>query len=136
MNESELGMILDVTPGEYEKFERRLIEGMGHRIEVCRGPDGLHGTCPMLEGETCTLLGQARGVVFKLDLDREEHRQILSAYQRELPEDTPVAVALRPGQERAYADLLEGVYVWSHQPTAVDLDGFGSLVEAADRARE
>ena len=74
--------------------------------------------------------------MFKLDLDREPHRRILRAYKRELPDQTPIAVALHGGQEQTYADLLEGVYVWDHQPTAVDLDGFASLVEAADYGRD
>ena len=44
----------------------------------------------------------------------------------------PIAVAVQPGQEMTYADLLDGLYVWSHSPTAAELDGFAALVEAAD----
>ena len=40
MEERDIGMVLDVTPGDHEGFERHLLEGMGHRIEVCHGPDG------------------------------------------------------------------------------------------------
>ncbi len=135
MADDGMGMILDVTPGDYEEFERHLLEGMGHRVESCTGPDGNHGTCPMLEGEPCSKIDQAHGVVFKLDLERPTHRRILERYKTALPDGAPIAVAIRPGQEDEYRDLLDGVFVWNHQPTAADLDGFASLVEAADRAR-
>lgn len=136
MAENEIGMILDVTPGDYEPFERRLLEGTGHRVEVCHGPAARHGRCPMLEGETCTMIEEAHGVVFKLDLDRPMHRQILEAYKEILPDGAPIAVEVRPGQHESYADLLRGVHVWDHQPTSSDLDGFAALVEAADYLRE
>ena len=133
MEDRDIGMLLDVTPGDHEGFERHLLEGMGHRVEVCHGPEGHN--CPLLEEGTCELVDEAHGVVFKLDLDREYHRRILERYRATLPADTPIAVAVEPGQERTYADELEGLYVWEHQPTSADLDGFASLVEAADRLR-
>lgn len=136
MTDQEPGMILDVTPGDYEQFERHLLEGTGHRVEACHGPDSQHGTCPLLEGQTCNKVEEAHGVVFKLDLDREMHRNILAAYKHELPDGAPIGVALQPGQEETYADLLEGIHVWSHQPTSADLDGFAALVEAADYTRD
>lgn len=136
MATDEIGMILDVTPGDYEGFERRLLEGTGHRVEVCHGPEEHGGVCPMLEGETCTMINQAHGVVFKLDLERETHRRILENYKRVLPDGAPLAVALEPDQVETYAHLLEGVHVWGHQPTSSDLDGFAALVEAADYTRE
>jgi hypothetical protein len=128
----DIGMILDVTPGDHERFERHLLEGMGHRVEVCHGA---HDNCPLVEEGTCELVEQAHGVVFKLDLDREYHRRILERYRSTLRSETPIAVAVAPGQEERYADLLEGMYLWNHEPTSADLDGFASLVEAADRTR-
>ncbi len=133
MEDTDIGMVLDVTPGDHEGFERHLLEGMGHRVEVCHGPTGHN--CPLLEAGTCALVEEAHGVVFKLDLDREYHRQILQRYRTTLPADTPIAVSVQPGQEQTYAELLDGLYVWEHQPTSADLDGFGALVEAADRLR-
>jgi hypothetical protein len=133
MEDRDLGMVLDVTPGDHERFERHLLEGMGHKVEVCHGPEG-HG-CPLIEDGTCPLVDEAHGVVFKLDLDREYHRQILARYRALLPEGTPIAVAVEPGQEEKYAELLDGVYEWNHQPTTADLDGFAALIEAADRLR-
>lgn len=136
MRDRDIGMILDVTPGDHEGFERRLLEGMGHRVEVCHGPGvGDHTHCPLLEEGTCDLINAAHGVVFKLDLDRDYHRQILQRYKQTLPDDMPIAVAVQPGQDAQFAELLVGVYVWSHTPSATDLDGFAALVEAADRTR-
>jgi len=136
MADNDIGMILDVTPGDEEGFERHLLEGMGHRVEVCHGPGvGDHTYCPLLEEGTCDLVNAAHGVVFKLDLDRDYHRQILQTYKRTLPADTPVAAAVRPGQDVAYSELLDGLYVWNHTPTATDLDGFAALVEAVDKTR-
>ncbi len=126
-------MVLDVTPGDHEGFERHLLEGMGHRVEVCHGPEG--HDCPLLEEGTCVLVEEAHGVVFKLDLDREYHRRILERYRSTLPPDAPIAVSVEPGQEQTYAEFLDGLYVWAHEPTSADLDGFAALVEAADRLR-
>lgn len=133
MADKEIGVILDVTPGDHEGFERHLLEGMGHEVTVCHGPDG--HDCPLIETGACELVDAAHGVVFKLDLDREYHRQILDTYKRLLPADMPIAASVRPGQERTYAELLVGLYVWSHTPTAAELDGFAALVEAADATR-
>ncbi len=136
MADNDIGMILDVTPGDHERFERHVLEGMGHRVEVCHGPgSGDHARCPLLEEGTCELVSAAHGVVFKLDLDRDLHRRILEAYKRTLPADMPVAVAVRPGQEETYRELLDRLYVWSHSPTTAELDGFAALVEAADDTR-
>jgi hypothetical protein len=133
MEEEAVGMVLDVTPGDHERFERHLLETMGHRVEVCHGPEGHN--CPLLEEGTCQLIDGAHGVVFKLDLDQEYHRRILARYREILPAGTPIAVSVEPGQEQTYADLLEGTYRWDHQPTTADLDGFAALVEANDRLR-
>jgi len=134
MADEPIGMILDVTPGDHEGFERHLLEGMGHRVEVCHGI-GDHGECPLVEGGTCQLVEEAHGIVFKLDLDREYHRRILREYRESLDPDMPIAVAVRPGQEQTYADLVDGLYLWNHQPTSADLDGFAARVEASDRLR-
>ena len=134
MADNDIGMILDVTPGDHEGFERRLLEGMGHHVEVCHGP-GAHADCPLIEHGTCQLVNEAHGVVFKLDLDREYHRRILEKYKHTVPDDMPIAVSLQPGQEATYGELLEGLYVWNHTPSVTDLDGFASLVEAADKTR-
>ena len=86
----------------------------------------------MLHDDDCELLDAAHGVVFQLDLDRPAHRRILAKYQEVLREDTPIRVVVVPGQEEQYADLLTGCQVWTHEPTAGELDGFAAQVEAAD----
>ena len=130
----EIGLILDVTPGDHERFERRLLEGMGHEVGVCHGP-GAQDYCPLIEEGTCEQVDAAHGVVFKLDLGREYHRRILASYKQTIPDDMPIAVSVQPGQEVEYAALLDGLYVWSHSPNVAELDGFASLVEAADNTR-
>jgi len=134
MTDSEVGGILDVTPGDHEGFERKMLEGMGHPVMVCHGPGSAH-TCPLVEEGVCENVSNAHGVVFKLDLDRKYHREILAAYKLTIPDDMPIAVSVQPGQETEYADLLTGLYVWNHSPNAAELDGFAALVEAADNTR-
>ena len=128
------GLILDVTPGDGESFERGLLEGMGHPVLVCHGPE--HGAlCPILEGE-CELFVRAHGIVFQLDLERAQHRAILLRYRELAADDMPICAVVRPGQDTRYADLLAGVEVFTGPPTAGELDGFAAEVEAADRFRE
>ncbi len=51
MADQDNGLILDVTPGDDERFERDLLEGMGHEVEVCQGRSGHY--CPWVEVGTC-----------------------------------------------------------------------------------
>jgi hypothetical protein len=67
-----------------------------------------------------------------LDLERPDNRAILEAYKRELRQDMPIRVAVRPGQEREFASLPQGLRVWTHTPVAGDLDAIAAEVEAAD----
>lgn len=76
---------------------------------------------------------RAHGIVFKLDLDQPYHREILERYRWAVGTEVPIAVAVQRGQEVIYAELLDGMYLWTHQPTAAELDGFAALVEASDR---
>ena len=89
----------------------------------------------LIEVGACDQVAQAHGVVFKLDLDRELHRRILESYKQTIPKDMPIGVAVQPGQETTYAELVDGLYVWDHSPNAAELDGFAALVEAADDTR-
>ena len=65
----------------------------------------------------------------------ELDRRILESYKQTIPKDMPIGVAVQPGQETTYAELVEGLYVWDHSPNAAELDGFAALVEAADDTR-
>jgi hypothetical protein len=133
MDQLPEGIILDVTPGS-AIFETDFLERLGHPVLVCHGP--MHDVCPLLDEGACEMLDSAHGVVFQLDLDRADHRDILGRYQQVLGEDRPIRVVVMPGQEAAYADLLEGCQVWTHQPNVGELDGFAAQVEAADQFQE
>jgi hypothetical protein len=133
MDEFPEGIILDVTPGS-AVFEADFLERLGHPVLVCHGP--MHDVCPLLEDQSCEMLDSAHGIVFQLDLDRPDHRKILERYRRVLAADHPIRVVVQPGQDRAYAALLEGCQVWTHQPNAGELDGFAAQVEASDLLEE
>ncbi|HEY3428612.1 MAG TPA: hypothetical protein VGK83_08110 [Acidimicrobiia bacterium] len=124
-------ILFDIPEG-HEVVDRGFLEQLGHRVMTCTGPQpGME--CPLLSGEGCPLAEGAHGIVFELDLDRAKHRAILSEYKSSLRSDLPVRVAVRPGQEAKYGDLLRGLKVWTHTPVAGDLDAMAAEVEAADR---
>lgn len=124
-------VLLDVLAGQGE-FDRRVLERLGHPVMTCAGPD-IDKLCPLLGGEGCEKFEQAHGIVFELDLDRPQHRDIVQRYEELARPDLPMRVVVRPEQQEQYADLLSGVQVWDHSPTVADLDGFAAQVEAADR---
>jgi len=125
-------VLLDAEPGDGADFDRRMLERFDHPVEVCEGPE--EGTlCPLLGGSGCDKFDKAHGVVFKLDLDRAQHRAIVEEYRRAGHEDMPIRVVCSPDQAVRYAELLSGVEVWEHDPTVADLDGFAAEVEAFDR---
>jgi hypothetical protein len=125
-------VLLDVSPGAGEAFDASFLERAGHPVVVCHGPDGDHA-CPLLNGEGCAKFAAAHGIVFELDLDRPENRRIVERYRALAGPDVPIRVVVHPGQAARYAGVLEGVEIWTHSPTAADLDGFAAEVEAADR---
>ena len=132
MNDAD-GLILNVVPGD-DPTDRRVLEQMGHPVLVCHGPDW-GKACPIIGGE-CDMVSSAHGIVFQLDLDRPQHRVILSRYQEVVAEDVPLAVVVKPGQDERYADILTGVQVWFNEPTIAELDGFAAQTEAADELRK
>lgn len=132
MGKFESLVLLDAPAGTGQ-FEHQILEDMGHKVMLCNGPSH-EAPCPILEeGGTCDMVETAHGVVFELDLDIDHHRKILRRYQVLVRPEIPMRVVLQDGQAEAYADLLEGVEVWSHQPSASELDAFSSRVEAMER---
>ncbi|RMH82500.1 MAG: hypothetical protein D6683_02810 [Actinomyces sp.] len=125
-------ILVDVPEGD-DPVTPELLERFGHVVRICHGPE--HGTlCPILEkAGHCDLVDEAHGVVFELDLDRPQHRAILARYREILREGIPLRVLVREGQDERYADLLEGVEVWTHEPGVADLDAFSARVEAYER---
>lgn len=123
-------VLLDVMTGEGD-FDRSILERLGHPVTECPGPgDEL---CPLLSGAGCPMFEAAHGIVFELDLDRPQHRDILQRYRALARPDLPIGVVVRAGQRDRYADLLSQFQVWDHAPSVADLDGFAAEVEAADR---
>ncbi len=129
-------ILIDVSAQESVSFETEFLEGLGHPVLVCHGPPHAE-LCPILAraslGRACDKVEDAHGVIFELDLDRPQHRAILRRYREILPEDVPIRAVVREGQAEQYGDILVGVSVWEHSPTAADLDGFAAEVEAYDR---
>ncbi len=125
-------VLLDVSPGVGEAFEKSFLEKVGHPAMVCHGPH--EGTlCPLLAGKGCADFEAAHGIVFELDLDRPQHRAIVERYRQLGREGMPIRVVATPEQAERYRDVLAGVEVWTHEPNVADLDGFAAEVEAADR---
>jgi hypothetical protein len=125
-------VLLDVLPGDAGEFDRATLERMGHPVLMCHGP-AAEALCPLLGGGGCPKFEQAHGIVFKLDLGREQHRAILRRYRQLARPDVPIRVLAAEGDAERYAELLQDVEFWSHEPNVADLDGFAAEVEAADR---
>jgi len=125
-------VLLDVSPGDAGEFDRATLERMGHPVVVCHGPSA-EALCPLLGGPGCPKFEQAHGIVFKLDLGREQHRAILRRYRQLARPEVPIRVLAAPADAERYADLLQDVEFWAHEPNVADLDGFAAEVEAADR---
>jgi hypothetical protein len=127
---SEKYILFDIPRGE-EPVDGAFLEGLGHRVMVCHGPDAGH-LCPILSGEGCELAEGAEGIVFELDLERTQHRAILSRYKDSLRSDLPIRIVVRPDQRAKYSHLLNGLKVLDHVPVAGDLDALAAEVEAAE----
>ncbi|HEX4867159.1 MAG TPA: hypothetical protein VFV32_05980 [Acidimicrobiales bacterium] len=125
-------ILLDVSPGSGEAFEQSFLEKVGHPARVCHGPHE-EELCPLLAGKGCQKFEDAHGIIFELDLDRPQHRAIVHRYRQLGREDLPIRVVATADQAARYADVLEGIEVWTHEPTVAELDGFAAEVEAADR---
>ena len=129
----EAPILIDAPDAGGVSYAKEFLERLGHATMVCQGP--AEGTvCPILTGEGCEMVESAGGVVFELDLDRPHHREILAAYKETLDEETPVRVVVPPEQARQYADLLQGVPLWSEEPSIGQLDGFAAEVESVDES--
>jgi hypothetical protein len=125
-------VLLDVSPGEAGEFDRATLERMGHPVLVCHGPSA-EALCPLLGGHGCPKFEQAHGIVFKLDLARDQHRAIVRRYRQLARPDVPIRVLAASDDVERYADRLQDVELWTHEPNVADLDGFAAEVEAADR---
>jgi hypothetical protein len=100
---AESYILFDIPEGS-DVIDREFLEQLGHRVVVCHGPQP-GAQCPLLTGEGCELAEEAHGIVFELDLDRDQHRGILARYKDSLRSDLPIHVAVRSGQATKYAHL-------------------------------
>lgn len=133
MEATPLGMILVDIGNDEDDFDRSFLERSGHSVVVCHGPS--HATlCPLLAGTGCAHVDEAHGIMFILDLDRPQHRAILRRYREVTRPEVPIRAVVRPGQRERFASVLDGIQIWEHEPTIVELDGFAAEVEAADQA--
>jgi hypothetical protein len=129
--EMEDYILFDIPEGT-DPADRRFLEQLGHRVMVCPGP-APGALCPILTGEGCELAEKADGIVFELDLDRPQHRAILTRYKDSLRSDVPIRVVVHPGQVEKYPDVVQGLKVLTHAPVAGDLDALAAEVEATER---
>lgn len=121
-------VILDVNPDvEARDWETDLLERLEAHVLTCSGPHK-PGACPLLQGKSCAKVDNADGVLFQLDLDRDDHREILSLYADRL--DVPIRAVVKPGQKERYAELLDKVEVSEGEPGPAMLDGFEAEVES------
>jgi|GEM_PF-937052 len=134
MDDSPTRIHFDVPHGDAEAHAA-LMRRLGHPATVCHGP-GDDTVCPILEVEgRCPLIDAAHGVVFEFDLDQETHRRILRRYVEMIDTNVPIRVIASPEVYARHHEALAGIDVWTHEPSAGELDGFAALVEAADRYR-
>jgi hypothetical protein len=106
----EGAVLLDVSPGDDGEFDRATLERMGHPVLVCHGP-AAEELCPLLGGDGCPKFEQAHGIVFKLDLGREQHREIVRRYRQLARPDVPIRVLAAPGDVERDAELLQDVEI-------------------------
>jgi hypothetical protein len=128
-------ILLDVAAGGDEEFEASFLEKIGHPVVVCHGPAEAE-ICPLLAGDGCTLFEDAHGIVYELDMEREQHREIVQRYRQLAAEGLPIRIVVTPEQAERYRDLLQDFEVWTRLPTVADLDGLAAEVEAADSFAE
>jgi hypothetical protein len=125
-------ILVDVSPGADGTFTTSFLGKVGHPVLVCHGPHEGE-VCPLLAGKGCERYEEAHGIVFDLDLDVPQHREILRRYRSLRREDLPIHVVTTDEKAQLHRDVLTDVEVWTHEPTAADLDAFAAEVEAADR---
>ena len=122
-------VILDVNPAPEElQWEQDwLQDGLDIPVVKCTGPHG-PTDCPLLRGEPCGKIAKADGILFQLDLDLPDHREILGIYADKL--DVPIRAVVSDEQRTKYADLLTKVEVVSPPVGPATLDAFAAEVQS------
>jgi DNA-binding NtrC family response regulator len=76
------------------------LEAAGYDVTTCEGPD-TH-PCPVLDGQPCEYLEDADVVVYDLDLDDPQHRDVLTSVRERYPR-LPVVVEATTHTAREHA---------------------------------
>jgi hypothetical protein len=121
-------IILDVNPDpDALQWEEDWLERQDVDVVRCGGPH-TPGDCPLLEGKACGKIVKADGILFQLNLERSDHRQILKTYSETL--DIPVRAVVSEADRDRYRDLLAEVEVVTPPMGPAALDAFASEVES------
>jgi len=121
-------VILDVNPDPSElAWEQEWLERLDLPVISCGGPHQ-PGDCPLLQGRPCGKVEKADAILFQLDLDRADHREILRIYSDTL--DVPIRVVVTEEQQHAYAELLHNVEVFTPPVGPSALDAFAAEVSS------
>jgi hypothetical protein len=119
-------LVVDAHADAVESERRFLEEALEDRALICQGPRG-EKKCPLLTGHDCSLIHNADGILFELDLENSEVRQILQRYIESL--EVPVRVVATPEQTARYSSILSKVET-VHPPVGpASLDAFAAEVE-------
>ncbi|MDP9234630.1 MAG: hypothetical protein M3P01_08775 [Actinomycetota bacterium] len=121
-------LIVDADLVELDWGKRFLEDALEDGALLCQGP-GDNQRCPLLTGHDCSLIHQADGIMFELDLDRDEDRDILQRYTEML--DVPIRVVATPEQLHRYPSLLENVEVVAPPVGPARLDAFAAEIESS-----
>lgn len=129
---TSLPVILIDSPDETSlEEEAKFYRDLGHPVEMCMGPESREDGCPLLTGRPCPLVENADGVIFQLNLDVPENRQVLAKYISYFDDlGVPVRVVVTEEQKQRWAKLLNLVEVWTTPVTVDKLDGFSAEVES------
>lgn len=118
-------VILDVNPDpEALHWEDDWLGRQDVDVVTCSGPHEVE--CPLLQGKPCGKIAKVDGILFQLNLQRADHREILRTYAENL--DIPIRAVVSEGDKEEFADLLADVEVVTPPVGPSSLDGFAAEV--------
>jgi len=121
-------VILDVNPDPDALYwEEDWLERQDVDVVRCGGPHA-PGACPLLRGKACGKIVKADGILFQLNLERPDHRQILKTYSEIL--DIPIRAVVSEVDRDRYRALLTEVEVVTPPMGPAALDAFAAEVES------
>ena len=124
---SAVVLVIDANADNLHWKEGFLEETLEDQAVICRGPTPQR-RCPLLTGHDCSMIHAADGILFELDLDKDESRQILERYTEIL--DIPIRVVATEDDARKFSSLLSKVEIVTPPIGPAKLDAFAAEVEA------